>query len=90
MDEFIVPPITATHERVHGIRGKKWLQAQVEVIRNAPKKKASLHPAKMSPAFGWITHPLVSETKKGASQLGTPLLDSLETDLIALESTQLP
>lgn len=90
MDNFIVPPITTTHERVHEILGKDWLQEQVEAIRNATKKKASLHPARMSPAFGWITHPLVSEARKGISEPGTPLLDSLETDLIDLENMELP
>lgn len=90
MDNFIVPPITTTHERVHKILGKNWLQEQVKAIRNATRKKTSLHPARMSPAFGWVTHPLVSEAIKGISEPRTPLTDSLETDLIDLESTELP
>lgn len=90
MDNFIVPPITTTHERVHKTLGKNWLREQVEAIRNMPKKeKTPLHPARMSPTYGWVTHPLILEAKQG-TEYGTPLLDNLEIDLTALENTELP
>lgn len=90
MDNFIVPPITSTHERVHRTLGKNWLREQVEAIRNMPKKeKTPLHPARMSPTYGWVTHPLILESKQ-VTEYGTPLLDNLEIDLTALENTELP
>lgn len=90
MDNFIVPPGITTHKIVHEILGGNWLEQQVEAIRIATRKKASLHPARMSPAFGWGGHPLISEAKKGTSDPRMPLIDSLEMDLMDLAGTKLP
>lgn len=90
MDNFIVSPVITTHERAHEALGENWLEQQVEAIRIATRGKVSLHPARMSPAFGWVTHPLVSEAKKGTSDPRIPLIDSLEMDLINLEGIEMP
>ncbi len=89
MDAFVVPQTILKHDRVNEILGADWLTQQVEAIRKATKQKAVLHPSRMSPAFGWTNHPLVSEAKKGEGSL-TPLLDSLEMDLTDMGDTKLP
>lgn len=90
MNAFIVPQPIMEHDRVNEILGADWLTQQVEAARNAIKKKVVLHPARMSPAFGWVNHPLVSEAKDGAPESRTPSLDSLEMDLADLGDIKLP
>ncbi len=90
MDTFIVPPHVTAHRRLHEIIGENWLKQQVESVRVSTHKKDILHPARMSPAFGYFKHPLVLEGKKDTSDMNTPLMDSLETDLTAMEGIRLP
>lgn len=90
MDDFIIPPNVTNHSKIGEVLGKNWLKCQVDKAIAATKRKQTLHPATMSPAFGWITHPLVSEAKKDSQDEKTPLLDSLEIDLTDLAGTRLP
>lgn len=89
--EFIVPPHVPSHPKVDKVLGGEWLKHKVEDAIAATKGKASLHPSRMSPTFGWVVHPLVSEAKqKVVKSKATPILDSLEIDLTDLGSTALP
>lgn len=91
MNEFIIPPNVSTHRGIDGILGQGWLKHQVDLAREAIKRKQGLHPSTMSPAFGWVSHPLISEAKQDETNgSGTPLLDSLEIDLRHLAGTILP
>lgn len=90
MNHFVVSPVIKSHKRLYGIIGEDWIPTQVESVRSALKQKASLHPSRMTPAFGWGTHPLVSEAKDGTIPRNTTLMDSLEIDLCDLATTKLP
>lgn len=91
MNAFIVPPGPTDHSKVNGVLGQDWLSRQVDAALTATRRKQTLHPSTMSPTFGWITHPLVSEAKEGAiGGARTPILDSLEVDLQDLAGIPLP
>lgn len=90
MDTFIVPHTITDHKRVNEVLGADWLKQQVETIRKAKKIKPVLHPARMSPAYGWATHHLIVEANSIELGRETPLLDSLETDIMNLSGTRLP
>jgi len=91
MNQFIVPPVVSNHSRVNELLGLDWLKRQVDAALEATKGKQTLHPSTMSPTFGWITHPLVSEAKqKEDSGAKTPVVDGLEIDLEDLNGAPLP
>lgn len=91
ISEFIVPPLVSNHPKVNQVLGGGWLKRKVEDAIGATKGKAILHPSRMSPTFGWVVHPLVSEGKqKAVNGEATPILDSLEIDLQDLGNTALP
>jgi len=91
ISEFIVPPIVHKYPKVNQVLGVRWLKRKVEDATAATKGKAILHPSRMSPTFGWVVHPLVSEVKqKVINGEPTPILDSLEVDLEDLGDTALP
>lgn len=91
ISEFIVPPLVPKHHKVNQVLGSGWLKHKVEDAIAATKGKAILHPSRMSPTFGWVVHPLVSEVKqKVVNSEATPILDSLEVDLEDLGGTALP
>lgn len=91
MNEFVIQPSVSAHEKINEILGQRWLKHQVGLARKAIKRKQNLHPSSMSPAFGWVSHPLISEAKRDeTTRSGAPLLDSLEIDLTDLAGTVLP
>lgn len=91
MNEFIVPPVISDHSKINNVLGRDWLKRQVDAALVATKRKQKLHPSTMSPKFGWVDHPLVSEAKQNVvDETRTPILDSLETDLVDLADVPLP
>lgn len=91
MNQFIVPPVVSNHSRVNKLLEPDWLKRQVNAALEATKRKQTLHPSTMTPAFGWITHPLVVEAKqKVGSGAKTPIIDGLEIDLGDLNGVPLP
>lgn len=90
MDDFVIPYTPHNHSRSNRILGKDWLESQVAAAREASSRRQPLHPATMSPAFGWVAHPLVNEAKNAAQDGRTPILDSLEVDLRNISNIPLP
>lgn len=64
MNGFLIPTIPPNHNQTDEVIGHNWLSDQVDVALEATAKKQPLHPSTMSPAYGWINHPLISELKQ--------------------------
>jgi len=91
MNGFLIPPISPDHDKTDEILGHNWLSEQVDAALEARKKKQSLHPSTMTPSYGWINHPLVSELMQNRLNGDRTLtLDKLEQDISTLTATKLP
>lgn len=91
MNGFLIPTAPQDHNKTDEILGHNWLSNQVDAALEATDKKQTLHPSTMTPAYGWINHPLISELKQHClNGERTLLLDSIEQDLRALAETTLP
>ena len=91
MDGYLIPPIPLNHNKTDEILGRNWLSDQVDAALKATEQKQPLHPATMSLAYGWISHPLISELKQQRlNGERTLILDKIEQDLSALTATKLP
>lgn len=91
MNGFLIPSIPQNHNKIDEILGHNWLTNQVDDALEATKKKQTLHPATMTPTYGWISHPLVSELKQyRLNGERTLLLDFIEQDLRDLAGTNMP
>ncbi|HEX76073.1 MAG TPA: hypothetical protein G4O12_05765 [Dehalococcoidia bacterium] len=90
MDDFVIPYIPPNHSRLNRTLGKDWLESQVVAAQEASLRRQPLHPTTMSPAFGWVAHPLVEEAKNAAKNGRTPILDGLEVDLRNIDNIPLP
>lgn len=87
MDQYVIPPVVSDHPKVHELVGRNWIERRVEAALDSAKRKQHLHPSTMSPACGWIVHPLLAEAKQKGR---TPISDSLELDLRDLDDVPLP
>lgn len=91
MNGFSIPPVVQDHNKTNEILGHNWLSHQVDASLKAADKKQPLHPSTMSPAFGWVSHPLISEVEQHRlNGQRTLLLDSIEKDIRDLVGITLP
>lgn len=91
MNGFLIPTIPPNHNKTDEVIGHNWLSNQVDAALEATDKKQPLHPSTMSPAYGWISHPLISELKQQRRNgKRTLTLDKIEQDISALAATKLP
>ena len=82
MDGYLIPLIPLNYNKTDEILGRNWWSDQVDAALKATEQKQPLHPATMSPTYGWISHPLISELKQQRlNGERTLILDKMEQDL---------